>query len=124
MCYSEKSAQRYLTQAIVTSKCGYTVAAGPRLQVAKLFASHPDHLLHCDGDPYEVGRQDQGQEDQQPGHVRRQPPPEQHGGGGGDGDAAAPGRNRCAPSLHHLCIMDHVCTLVCTRFDKILLWKI
>ncbi len=33
-------------------------------------------------DPDEVGRQDQGEEDQQPGLVRRQPPQEQHGGGG------------------------------------------
>ncbi len=42
-----------------------------------------------------------GEEDQQPGPIRRQPPQEQHGGGGGNGDAAAPGRNRCAPSLHY-----------------------
>ena len=54
----------------------------------------------------EVGRQDQGEEDQQPGLVRRQPPQEQHGGGGGDGDAAAPGRNQCAPSLQNLCMRD------------------
>jgi hypothetical protein len=57
-------------------------------------------VQHSDGDPDEVGRQDQGEEDQQPGLVLRQPPQEQHGGGGGDGDAAAPGRNWCAPSLH------------------------
>ena len=59
-------------------------------------------LQYGSRDPDEVGRQDQGEEDQQPGLVRRQPPQEQHGGGGGDGDAAAPGRNRCAHSLHHL----------------------
>ena len=35
-----------------------------------------------------------------------EPPQEQHGGGGGDGDAAAPGRNRCAHSLHNLCMRD------------------
>ena len=45
-------------------------------------------------------------EDRQPGLVRRQPPQEQHGGGGGDGDAAAPGRNRCAHSLHILGMRD------------------
>jgi len=65
-------------------------------------------LQYGSGDPDEVGRQDQGQdsEDQQPGLVRRQPPQEQHGGGGGDGDAAAPGRNRCAHSLHILGMRD------------------
>jgi hypothetical protein len=46
-----------------------------------------------------------GEEDQQPGLVWRQPPQEQHGGGG-DGDAPAPGRNRCAHSLHILCMRD------------------
>ncbi len=61
-----------------------------------------------DSDEVTVGRQDQGQdsEDQQPGLVRRQPPEEQHGGGGSDGDAAAPGRNQCAHSLHHLRMND------------------
>ncbi len=62
-------------------------------------------------------------EDQQPGLVRRQPPQEQHGGGGGDGDAAAPGRNRCAPSLHYLCLRDiRVCTMsffVYTKFTQV-----
>ncbi len=62
-----------------------------------------------DGVPYEDGRQDPVAEDQQPGLIRRQPPQEQHGGGGGDGAAAAPGRDRCALSLHHLCLS--VCTL-------------
>jgi hypothetical protein len=52
------------------------------------------------------GRQDQGEEDRQPGLVRRQPPQEQHGGGGCDGDAAAPGRNQCAHSLHILGMRD------------------
>ena len=71
--------------------------------------AHPDHLHLRDGDPDEVGHQDPVKEDQQPGLVRRQPPEEQHGGGGGDGAAAAPPsrRNRCAPSLHHLCISLH-----------------
>jgi hypothetical protein len=41
---------------------------------------HPHRLYHSDGDPDEVGRQDQGEEDQQPGLVRRQSPQEQHGG--------------------------------------------
>jgi hypothetical protein len=64
-----------------------------------------------------------GEEDQQPGPVRRQPPQEQHGGGGGNGDAAAPGRNRCAPSLHYLCLRDiRVCImsfLVYTKFTQV-----
>ena len=63
-------------------------------------------LQYGSRDPDEVGRQDQGEEDQQPGLVRRKPPQEQPGGGGGDGDAAAPGRNRCAHSLHILGMRD------------------
>ncbi len=65
--------------------------------------AHPDHLHLRDGEQDEDSRQDPVAEDQQPGLVRRQPPQEQHGGGGGDGAAAAPGRNRCAQGLHHLC---------------------
>jgi hypothetical protein len=63
---------------------------------------HPDHLHQRDRDPDEVGRQDQGAQDQQPGFVRWQPPQEQHGGEGCDGAVAALGRDRFDPSLHHL----------------------
>jgi hypothetical protein len=76
--------------------------------------AHPDHLHLRDGGPDEDGRQDPVAEDQQSGLVRQQPPQEQHGGGGGDGAAAAPGRNWCAPSLHHLCMRAF---WVCTMFD-------
>jgi hypothetical protein len=49
------------------------------------YEQHPDHLLHRDGDPDEVGRQDQGAQDQQPGLVLRQPTQELEPCGGGDG---------------------------------------
>jgi len=52
---------------------------------------HPHHVHQRDRDPDEVGRQDPGAKDQQPGHVRRQHPQKQHGGGGGNGAVAAPG---------------------------------
>ncbi len=46
---------------------------------------------------------------------------QQHGGGGSDGVAAAPGRNRCAPSLHQLCFVRCLGNWVCTMFDQSLL---
>jgi hypothetical protein len=62
-----------------------------RKTVLRNCGAHPDHLHLRDGVPDEIGRQDPGSEDQQPGLVRRQHPhwQEQHGGGGGDGAAAA-----------------------------------
>ncbi len=50
----------------------------------------------------DVGRQDQGEEDQQPSILRRQHPKGQHGGGGGDRAGARPGlgRDRYALRLH------------------------
>jgi hypothetical protein len=58
------------------------------------------HLHLPDGGPDEDGRQDQGEEDQQPSIVRRQHPQGQHGGGGGDPAGARPGRDRYALRVH------------------------
>jgi len=52
---------------------------------------HPHHVHQRERDPDEVGLQDPGVKDPQPGLVWRQHPQEQHGGGGGNGAVAAPG---------------------------------
>jgi hypothetical protein len=56
----------------------------------------PHHLHKRHRGPDEDGRQDQGEEDQQPSIVWRQHPQGQHGGGGGDRAGARPGRDRYA----------------------------
>jgi hypothetical protein len=52
---------------------------------------HQHHVHQRDRDPDEVGRQDPGAQDQQPGLFQRRHPQEQYGGGGGNGAIAAPG---------------------------------
>ena len=56
----------------------------------------PHHLHERHREPDEDSRQDQGEEDQQPGLGRRQHPQGQHGGGGGGRAGARPGPNRYA----------------------------
>ena len=63
---------------------------------------HLHHVHQRDRDQDEVGSQDPGAKDQQPGHVRRQHPQKQHGGGGGNGAVATPGPKRFAHCLHKL----------------------
>ena len=64
---------------------------------------HPDCDDTGDRDPHEVGRQDQGVQDQQPGLT--EPPEEQYGVGGRHGAIQAPGLERVRMlGLHNVCL--------------------
>ena len=69
-----------------------TTPTSRRARAGRLGA--PLHKRHRESD--EDGRQDQGEEDQQPIIVRLKHPQGQHGGGGGNRAGARPGRNRFA----------------------------
>ena len=65
--------------------------------------SSSDLLYFNISEPDEDSRQDQGEEDQQPGLGRRQHPQGQHGGGGGGRAGARPGPIRYALDVSASC---------------------